>query len=200
MNKLGFFIGSLMAGAFVYSGGTAPADDLDCFDGSCGGSTGIPECPAGLNEIFWITYANNDANVNEDCTTVVSCTNFDKKKDVAVDCRFFHGFNGIVAGGMPQDALCKTGLLTLGPGDSGQCATEIDDTRQGASELSGEIFTTTGGSADCPAFEGKGLLCASGDDNSLGKLVCEAYLSCRGGEVLEDINVIPFPHDDNDDD
>jgi hypothetical protein len=199
MNKLGFFIGSLMTGAFVFSGGTAMADDLDCFDGSCGGSTGIPECPAGLDEIFWITYANNDANVNEDCTTVVSCTNLNKMTDVAVDCRFFHGFNGILTGGSPQDALCDTGLLTLGPGDSGQCATKVDDTRQGgASELSGEIFTTTGGSAECPAFEGKGLLCASGGDNSLEKVVCEAYLSCRGGEVLEDINVIPFPHDDDD--
>jgi hypothetical protein len=59
-------------------------------------------------------------------------------------------------------------------------------------ELSGEIFTTTGGSAECPAFEGKGLLCASGDDDDLEKIVCEAYLSCRGGEVLEDINVIPL--------
>jgi hypothetical protein len=89
MNKLGFFIDSLMAGALVFSGGTAMADDLDCFDGSCGGSTGIPECPAGLDEIFWITYANNDANVNEDCTTVVSCTNLNKMTEVAVDCRFF---------------------------------------------------------------------------------------------------------------
>jgi hypothetical protein len=191
MKNLPFLIGSLMAGAFVFSGGTALADDLDCFDGSCGGSTGIPECPAGSEEIFWITYANNDANVNEDCTTVVSCTNFNKTKDVAVDCRFFHGFNGIVAGGGPQDALCNTGFLTLGPGDSGQCATKVDDTRQrGASELSGEIFTTTGGSAECPAFEGKGLLCATGDDDHLEKIVCEAYLSCLGGEVLEDINVI----------
>jgi hypothetical protein len=59
--------------------------------------------------------------------------------------------------------------------------------------LSGEIFTTTGGAAECPAFEGKGLLCASGGDEDLGKVVCEAYLSCRGGEVLEDINVIPLP-------
>jgi hypothetical protein len=90
MKKLPFLIGSLMAGAFVFSGGTTPADDLDCFDGSCGGSTGIPECPTGSKEIFWITYANNDANVNEDCTTVVSCTNFDERKDVAVNCRFFH--------------------------------------------------------------------------------------------------------------
>jgi hypothetical protein len=194
MKKLPFFVGSLMAGVFLFSGGTALADDLDCFDGSCGGSAGIPECPPGSKEIFWITYANNDANVNQDCTTVVSCTNFNKNEDVAVDCRFFHGFNGIVAGGGSQDTLCNTGFLTLRPGDSGQCATEVDDTRQ-EGELSGEIFTTTGGAANCPAFEGKGLLCASGDDDDLEEVVCEAYLSCRGGEVLEDINVIPFPHE-----
>ena len=145
-------------------------------------------------------YANNDANVNKDCTTVVSCTNFNKRKDVTVDCRFFHGFNGILAGKGPQDDLCDTGLLTLGPGDSGQCATEIDDTRQeGASKLSGKIVTTTGGSAVCPAFEGKGLLCASGDGNR-EKIVCEAYLSCRGGEILVNINVIPFPFHNSDDD
>ena len=117
--KLLFFIGILMAGVLVFSYGAALADDLDCFDGSCGGSKGLPKCPAGSKEIFWITYANNDANVNEDCTTVVSCTNFNKRKDVAVDCRFFHGFNGILAGGGPQDALCDTGLLTLGPGEVG---------------------------------------------------------------------------------
>jgi hypothetical protein len=192
MKKLPLLIGGLMAGACIFSDGTALADDLDCFDGSCRGSTGIPMCPTASEEIFWITYANNDANVNQDCTTVVSCTNFNKRKDVAVDCRFFHGFNGIVAGGGPQDALCNTGFLTLGPGDSGQCATEVDDTRQeGESELSGEIFTTTGGAAECPPFEGKGLLCATGDN--LEKVVCEAYLSCRGGEILEDINIIPLP-------
>jgi hypothetical protein len=86
MKQLPFLIGSLMAGAFVFSGETALADGLDCFDGSCGGSSGIPECAAGSEEIFWITYANNDANVNEDC---ISCTNLDKSKDVAVDCRLF---------------------------------------------------------------------------------------------------------------
>ncbi len=190
MKRLLFFVGILMAGVFGFSGGTALADDLDCFDGSCWGSKGIPKCPDGSRAIYWITYANNDANVNQDCTTVVSCTNFNERKAVAVDCRFFHGFNGIVAGGGPKDALCDTGFLTLGPGDSGQCATEFEDTRQeGASELSGEIFTTTDGSADCPAFEGKGLLCAGGDGKR-NKIVCEAYLSCRGGEVLENINVI----------
>ncbi len=200
MKKLLFFIGILTAGVFVFSGGTALAGDLDCLDGSCRGSKGIPKCPVGSEELFCITYANNDANVNEDCTTVVSCTNFNERKNVAVNCRFFHGFNGIPAGGGPQDALCDTGFLTLGPGDSGQCATEIDTKRSaGASELSGEIFTTTGGSADCPAFEGKGLLCASGDGDRK-KIVCEAYLSCRGGAVLVDIDVIPYPFGNNDDD
>ncbi len=181
MKKLLLFIGILTAGVFVFSGGTAL-------------------CPAGSEEIFWITYANNDANVNQDCTTVVSCTNFNERKNVAVNCRFFHGFNGILAGGGPQDALCDTGFLTLGPGDSGQCATEIDNKRSGgASKLSGKIFTTTGGSANCPAFEGKGLLCASGDGDRK-KIVCEAYLSCRGGAVLVDIDVIPHPFGNNDDD
>ncbi len=200
IKKLLFFMAILTAGVFVFSGGTALADDLDCFDGSCGGSKELPKCPAGSEELFWITYANSDANVNEDCTTVVSCTNFNEKKDVAVDCRFFHGFNGIPAGGGPRDALCDTGLLTLGPGDNGQCSTEVDNTRQGGeSELSGKIFTTTGGSAKCPAFEGKGLLCASGDGN-LKKIVCEAFLSCRGGAVLVGIDVIPHPFGNNDDD
>ena len=32
------------------------------------------------------------------------------------------------------------------------------------------------------------------------KIVCEAYLSCRGGEVLVNINVISHPFDNNDDD
>ena len=198
MQTLRLVVGILMAGVFVFSGGMALADDLDCFDGSCGGSKGIPKCPDGSREIFWVTYANNDANVSADCTTVVSCTNFDTRKNVAVDCRFFHGFNGILAGDGPQDALCSTDFLKLGPGDSGQCATEVDDER-GTSELSGKIFTTTGGSADCPPFEGKGLLCASSDGNRK-KIVCEAYLSCRGGEVLVNRNVIPFPFHNNEDD
>ncbi len=194
--KKNLLLGILTAGIFVFSGGVALADDLDCFDGSCGGSKGIPKCPDGSKEVFWVTYANNDANVGKNCTTVASCTNFNKNKAVAVDCRFFHGFNGIPAGGGPQDALCSTGPLTLGPGDSGQCATEIDATRQeGASKLSGEIFTTTGGSHKCPAFEGKGLLCASGNGDPK-EIVCEAYLSCGGGTVLEDINVIRLIDDD----
>ena len=192
MKKLLSSISVLVVGVLIFSSSAVLADDLDCFDGSCEGSTGIPRCPDGSKEIFWVTYANNDANVHEDCTTVVSCTNLSSSRDVAVDCRFFHGFNGIPKDGGPQDALCNTGPITLGPGDSGQCATEIDDTRQrGASELSGGIFTTTGGSAKCPAFEGKGIICASGDDDRK-RIVCEAYLSCRGGEVLEDIKTIPL--------
>jgi hypothetical protein len=130
---------------------------------------------------------------------VVSCTNFNKTKDVAVDCRFFHDFNGIVAGGGPQDALCNTGFLTLGPGDSGQCATNVDDTRQrGASELSNEIFTTAGGSAECPAFEGKGS-CVQ-----LVMMIIWRKLSARPISPALVVRYwrtsmsFPFPHDDDD--
>jgi hypothetical protein len=45
MKKLPFLIGSLMAGAFVFSGGTTPADDLDCFDGSCGAAPASQSVP-----------------------------------------------------------------------------------------------------------------------------------------------------------
>jgi hypothetical protein len=183
MSQIPFF--AVLATVFV--SGVTLAQDADCFDGSCGGSKGIPQCAEGFNEAFLVTYANNDADVAESCTTVVSCTNLDER-EVTVDCRFFHGFNSIPAGGGPQDALCSTGGLTLGPGDTGECATEVDDVRDG-SELSGGIFTTTGGSAGCPPFEGKGLLCTTGSTN---KVVCHAHLACRdeNGRVLEKINLI----------
>ena len=40
--KKNLLLGILAASVFVFSGGAALSDDLDCFDGSCGGSKGIP--------------------------------------------------------------------------------------------------------------------------------------------------------------
>lgn len=167
----------------VATAALAQVPDADCFSGACGGSKGIPECPDGFREVGFITYANSKANAGQDCETVVSCSNFGREA-VVIDCRFYHGFFPIPAGGGPQDALCSAVTPVLAPGDTSECATDA-----GENFTAGGIFLAE--DADCPPFEGKGLVCIKGGNAK--KMVCEAHLSCGDGTVLQRINVARRP-------
>ena len=184
LRKSLWLMGFVMAGIGIFTGGTLRAQVLnaDCFDGSCGGSSGIPQCPEGFDGVGFVLYANSKANATEDCETVVSCTNLGKKP-VKISCRFFHGFFPIRPGG-PSDALCSTiSSVPLVPGATGECATDAT-----ADAKSGGIFLAS--SADCPTFEGKGLVCAKGGDAS--RIFCMAHLSCGNGTILENITIVPL--------
>jgi len=91
---LGILLGSLPA-----SPAAAQVEDADCFGGSCGGSKGIPECPRGYDTVGLVLYANSKADAQMSCETVVSCTNLGRR-DIEINCRFYHGFNPVPAGGM----------------------------------------------------------------------------------------------------
>jgi len=182
--RLGHFFGFLMAVIGMSLGGVAFAQvpDADCFSGACGGSKGIPQCPTGYDEVGWVLYANSKANATEDCETVVSCTNLGRET-VELDCRFYHGFYPIPAGGDARDALCHATTPNVAPGDTNECAT---DATAAPDYQSGGIFLA--GDGNCPAFEGKGLVCAKGGDPK--RIFCQAHLSCGDGAVLDGIQVI----------
>jgi hypothetical protein len=177
-----------MASIGMIAGGMALAQvpDADCFSGACGGSKGIPECPKGYDEVGFVLYANSKANATEDCETVVSCTNLGRKM-VEINCRFYHGFFPIPAGGGPHDALCNAITPNVAPGDTSECAT---DATPAPDFQAGGIFLA--GDGNCPAFEGKGLVCIKGGEPEF--VFCEAHLSCGNGTVLENINVISRKH------
>ena len=156
--------------------------DADCFSGLCGGQPGIPECPDGFEEVGFLAYANNRANLTEDCVTVVTCTNFSRKQTV-LDCRFFYGFNSLPPNGDPQGALCHAlDTKPLFRGDTSECATDADDQFK-----AGGIFGAADG--NCPVFEGKGLVCSRGGDAD--RILCHAHLSCGNGTTLEPVPFIP---------
>ena len=155
--------------------------DADCFSGDCLGQPGIPECPDDFDEVGFVAYANNRANISEDCVTVVSCTNFGRKQTV-LDCRFYYGFNSIPPNGDPRGALCHAlDTKPLFTGDTSECATEADDQFK-----AGGMFGAADG--NCPAFEGKGLVCAKGGDAE--RILCHAHLSCGNGKTLEPVPFI----------
>ena len=169
----------MIVGVGIFDGGTLWAQVLpDCFNENCGGSSGIPQCPEDFDEVGFVLYANSKANATGDCETVVSCTNLGKKT-VELSCRFYHGFFPI-RDNDPSKALCSTDVEVL-PGDTNECATAVDE-----DSLSGGIFIS--GDADCPAFEGKGLVCAKGGKAS--RVYCMALLSCGDGTALESIEII----------
>jgi len=182
--RLGYFFGSLTAAIGMTLGSVAFAQvpDADCFSGSCGGSKGIPQCPKGYEEVGLVLYANSKANAAEDCETIVSCTNLGRDT-VELNCRFYYGFYPIPAGGDAHDALCSAITPNVAPGDTNECAT---DSTEAPDYQSGGIFL--GGDGNCPAFEGKGLVCAKGGDPK--RIFCQAHLSCGNGAALEGIQVI----------
>jgi hypothetical protein len=155
--------------------------DADCFAGSCGGSKGVPVCPAGYEEVGLVLYANSKADANGTCETVVSCTNVGRSP-VEVECRFHHGFNPLPAGGTAQDALCRAGSAVT-PGETSECAT---DATPDPFFQTGGIFLA--GDGDCPVFEGKGLVCVKG--GKADDVLCQAHLVCNNGAVLEKIDVV----------
>ena len=159
----------------------AQVADADCFSGACNGAPGFPECPDHFAEVGFVAYANNRADFEEKCVTVVSCTNF-SAAPTRLDCRFYHGFNSIPEGGDPQDAYCHAlGTKDLFPGDTSECATTAD-----SSFRAGGILGAAEGDCDeQPPFEGKGLVCAKGGDAD--RILCHAYLSCGDGSTLEPI-------------
>jgi hypothetical protein len=160
----------------------AQAEDADCFSGACGGSKGIPRCPRGYDEVGLVLYANSKADANGDCETVVSCTNLGRKS-IEINCRFYTGFYPIV-GGDPRNALCNAVTQDVAPGDTNECAT---DATEAPHFQAGGIFLA--GDANCPVFEGKGLVCVQG--GKADDVVCEAHLVCGNGAVLENIGVAP---------
>jgi len=166
--------------------------DADCFAGSCGGSKGIPQCPQGYDEVGLVLYANSKADAEGSCETVVSCTNLGRRA-VELDCRFFHGFNPIPAGGGPRSALCHAVTLVVDPGDTTECAT---DATPPPYFQSGGIFL--GADGECPVFEGKGLVCIKG--GRARDMLCQAHLVCGGGRSLERIDVVPTRKSSRDED
>ncbi len=175
----------LFAAAAVFTAvGAAQVLDADCFSGACGGQKGIPQCPKGFGEVGFVLYANSKANLTNDCETVVSCTNL-SAKPVEISCRFYHGFYPI-RGGDPTNALCSASTPDVAPGDTTECAT---DGSGAPSFQAAGIFGA--GDADCPTFEGKGLICAKG--GNANQVLCEAHLACGNGTVLENINVASRP-------
>ena len=183
LKKSLWLMGFVMAGIGIFDGGTlsAQVSDAGCLSGSCGGKKGIPRCPEDFAEVGFVLYANSKANAAKDCETVVSCTNLGEKT-VEISCRFFHGFFPIRPGG-PSDALCSHNSPKVAPGDTSECAT---DATGAPTFQSAGIFLA--GDADCPTFEGKGLVCAQGGD--AGQVFCQAYLACGNGTVLEGIDII----------
>ena len=173
-------------------GGIAEAqvEDADCFDGTCGGSKGIPKCPEGYGEVGFVLYANSKADAMGNCETVVSCTNLGRRT-VDVSCRFYHGFNPIPVGGDRRDALChsESGPI-VAPGDTTDCATDATDSKAGG------IFLTA--DADCPVFEGKGLICVKG--GKARDVFCQAHLVCGNGAALEKIEIVQKKRSKKDDD
>ena len=183
MRRSHSFVGLLTAVLVSCLAGTALAQALpDCFDGLCGGSKGIPQCPQGFKEVGFVTYANHHANQTKDCVTAVSCTNFNEST-VELSCRFYHGFNPIPKGGGPRDALCSV-KVNVGVGDTSECATHSDSEER--TDAAGGIFTA--GDGKCPVFEGKGLVCVKGGNEN--KIVCHSHLSCGNGRTLESISFI----------
>ncbi|HXV62491.1 MAG TPA: hypothetical protein VEK15_17455 [Vicinamibacteria bacterium] len=174
----------MLAFVVVGVGGAAAAQvpDADCFSGNCGGSKGIPECPRGYGEVGLVLYANSKADAQESCETVVSCTNLGKKS-VEVNCRFYTGFNPIPEGGDRTDALCHSVTPDVAPGDTTECAT---DSTGDPLFLAGGIFLA--GDADCPTFEGKGLVCVAG--GKADDVLCQAHLVCGNGSVLETTEIV----------
>lgn len=170
---------------FVTAKGWAQVPDADCFSGACNGTAGIPECPDEFDEVGFVTYANNRADIDGECVTIVSCTNF-SEEPTRLDCRFYHGFNSIPEGGDPQDAYCHAlGSKKLFLGDTSECATTAD-----SGFRAGGIFGAAQGNCDeKPPFEGKGLVCARGGDAE--HILCHALLSCGNGKTLESIPFIP---------
>ena len=170
----------------VLSAPAAPAGaqvlDADCFSGACGGAKGVPQCPAGYSEVGFVLYANSKANAGQDCETVISCTNLSRTA-IDISCRFYHGFNPIRPGG-PTDALCSANTTDVAPGDTNECAT---DATAAPAYQAGGVFLAADG--DCPAFEGKGLICIAGGD--VDQVLCEAHLSCSGGATLENLTIAP---------
>ncbi len=169
--------------------------DADCFDGTCNGTPGIPACADGYEEVGFVTYANHHANADEDCVTVISCTNFNHDP-IVIDCRFYFGFNSIPEGGGPQDALCDSiDPKPLFAGDTSECATDAD-----AGFIAGGLFGAADG--NCPTFEGKGLVCAKPAEDKdridTDRIICHVHLSCGNGSVLENITFVPDVLDDDD--
>ncbi|HSF17520.1 MAG TPA: hypothetical protein VLK65_18395 [Vicinamibacteria bacterium] len=160
----------------------AQVPDADCFSGDCGGHKGIPECPEGYEEVGFVLYANSKADMAQSCETIVSCTNLGRKS-VEVNCRFYYGFNPIPAGRDRKDALCHAVTPDVAPGDTNECATDATDAPL---FQAGGIFLA--GDANCPTFEGKGLVCVKGGKAS--DIFCEAHLACNNGATLENIDVV----------
>jgi hypothetical protein len=189
-----WLVGSLTFAMSALNGGVAAAQvlDADCFGGSCGGTKGIPECPRGYDEVGLVLYANSKANAGGDCETVVSCTNLGKRS-IEVNCRFYYGFNPIPAGGDRRDALCHAVTPNVAPGDTNECATDATDA---------PLFQTGGiflaGDANCPVFEGKGLVCVQGGKGD--DVLCEAHLVCGNGAVLENLSIVRTKKSKKDDD
>ena len=182
----------ILVGLFPVSPAAAQVLDADCFGGSCGGSKGIPECPRGYDTVGLVLYANSKADAQASCETVVSCTNLGKK-DVEINCRFYHGFNPVPAGGTTRDALCSGVTPNVAPGDTNECAT---DATAAPFFQAGGIFLASDG--ECPAFEGKGLVCIKG--GKAEDVACEAHLVCGNGAVLENLNIVPIKKSKKDDD
>jgi hypothetical protein len=130
-------------------------------DGSIGpetrsfGVVGLPDCPEGETEVFFVTYARDDTETS--CATVVSCTNLDSSPH-AVTCQFFLGFGNTQRG---ADAS-----VALGPGETAECATRDPDPTG--------IFVVNANAATAD-FEGKGRICAE-----TTRLACHAHLACSG--------------------
>lgn len=170
----------------------AQEPDADCVAGSCGGSKGIPECPRGYHEVGLVLYANSKADADGSCETVVSCTNLGRRS-VEVNRPFFHGFNPIPAGSGVRDALCHSVTPVVDPGDTTECAT---DATPPPFFQSGGVFLAA--DADCPVFEGKGLVCIKGGKAT--DVLCQAHLVCRGGKSLEKIDVVEMKKSSGDED
>jgi len=182
MVRRGFVSLVIAAAGTIYTGAMqAQVFDADCFSGACGGTKGIPQCPDGFGEVGFVLYANSKANEAGDCETVVSCTNFGKSS-VDISCRFYHGFFPI-RNGDPADALCSTLTEGMDPGDTSECAT---DATAPPNFQAAKIFS--GADGNCPAFEGKGLVCAKGVSGD--EVFCEAHLACGNGTVLENLTIV----------
>jgi hypothetical protein len=162
------FLGTLMSGhgaaiaqpvpesATRVSARPPTAEDGDTGPATRGlGLVGLPTCPESETEVFLVTYARDDTETS--CATVISCTNLDDAAH-AVTCQFFLGFGNTQKG---ADAS-----VTLGPGETGECATRDPDPTG--------IFVVNANAATGD-FEGKGRICAE-----TAKVACHAHLACSG--------------------
>jgi hypothetical protein len=155
--------GAAVAQLVPESSAQAPAEPSTAEDGSGGtgpeprsfGVVGLPDCPAGETEVFFVTYARDDTETS--CATVLSCTNLDEAAH-AVTCQFFQGFGNTQKG---ADAS-----VALGPGETGECATRRPDPTG--------IFVVNADAATGD-FEGKGRICAE-----TTRVACHAHLACSG--------------------